>query len=221
MESTVIGMIQADHPDELGPWLSTIPGEGRQRESCPEVAVCSMGKRVYRERGGRWIHSLSATGLATEDWGANLITRVELCERLAQGAEIVIYLGHGRARGWSGYQALRWHHVTAHDAQGPITVMLAFACNTLTRHRGVVPFGTRYVESGRVAAYLGWAGSVRIEPGLRFADRVCTLLATRRLRTLAALLKQAVGGAQDPQERRELDGLRLIGYPFARLPMAG
>lgn len=215
---TVVGMVQADHPDDLRPWLMAIDAPDPGRSPQPEIAVCAMGKRVFRERGADWIRALSTTGLATEDWGAHLINRVELCQRLAKGAEVVVYLGHGRARGWSGYQALRWHHVTANKARIPIRVMFAFACNTLTRTRGVVPFGTLYVHSGRVVAYLGWAGSVQIEPGLRFADRLFRLLASGRTQTLSGLLRRAVGEVKDIQEKRELERLRLIGYPFARLP---
>ncbi|NIM92129.1 MAG: hypothetical protein GTO18_00225 [Anaerolineales bacterium] len=177
-----------------------------------------MGKRTYRERGANWIRELSESGLATEDWRASRLSREEVCERLAGGAGLVFYLGHGRARGWSGFQALRWHHVTAHTQKHPVGTVIAFACNTLTRTRGVVPFGTHYVTSGRVAAYLGWAGSMTIEEGLRFADRVCGQLVRGQASTVSQLLRAVVAKVEDPAERRELREMRLLGWPFAPLP---
>jgi hypothetical protein len=218
---TVVGLVQADHPDELKPWLSSLwslEASGAWRDSGPAVAVCAMGKRIYRERSADWIRELSESGLATEDWRASLLSREEVCGRLAGGAELVFYLGHGRARGWSGFQALRWHHVTAHAQKHPVGTVIAFACNTLTRTRGVVPFGVHYVMSGRVVAYLGWAGSMTIEEGLRFADRVCDQLARGREATVSQLLRAVVAKVEKPAERRELREMRLLGWPFARLP---
>lgn len=214
--TTVVGLVQANRPADLDGWLTA----RRRRASTParvEAAVCGMGKRVFAEVGQRWIDRLDHDGWAVADYRAQRMTKAELCGALASGPEIVVYAGHGRARGWAGYQALRWPNLEAVPVTRPTGLVIALACDTLTRSRGVVAFGSRWVASGRAAAYLGWCGSVRIEPGLRLADRMCELVAGRTASTPAALLRQLARATEDRAEARELRRLRLIGDPLADL----
>ncbi len=213
---TVVALVQANRPSDLENWLAA----RRDRALMPAdrtVAVCAMGKRLFTRVGDRWLNKLGLGGWSVADLRAERIARAELCDRLAQGPAIVVYAGHGRARGWSGYQALRWPHVEAVEAARPCGLVIALACDTLTRSRGVVAFGSRMVSSGRVGAYVGWCGPLHIEPGLAVADRMCDVLASGAAATPAALLRLVAHATTDKAEVQELARMRLIGDPLTPL----
>jgi hypothetical protein len=207
----VVGLVQANRPADLADWLAARRARTQARS---DVAVCSMGKRLFVDVAESWLDGLGGAGWSVEDWGARRISRVELCTRLAQGPPMVVYAGHGRARGWAGYQALRWHHIDEVPVSRPCGVVIALACDTLTRTRGVVAFGSRWVASGRAAAYIGWCGPLRIEPGMAIADRMCRVFAGGSAVTAADMLRHVARETIDPQEQRELGWLRLIGDPL-------
>ena len=75
-------------------------------------------------------------------------------------------------------------------------------------------FGSRWVASGRAAAYIGWCGPLRIEPGMAIADRMCRVFAGGSAVTAADMLRHVARETIDPQEQRELGWLRLIGDPL-------
>jgi hypothetical protein len=214
VRNTVVALVQANRPSDLERWLLA---RRALRTAERTAAVCSMGKELFMEVGDRWLVGLSGGGRSVDDWRARRITRAELCERLALGPGIVLYAGHGRGRGWSGYQALRWPHIEAVPETRPCGMVIALACDTLTRSRGVVAFGSRWVASGRVGTYVGWCGPLHIEPGLVIADRMCAVLASREASTPADLLRVVDRDTTDPAERRELRGIRLIGDPLTPL----
>lgn len=214
VRNTVVALVQANRPTDLEKWLLA---RRALRSAKRTAAVCSMGKQLFMEVGDRWLVGLRDGGRSVDDWRARRITRAELCERLSQGPGIVVYAGHGRGRGWSGYQALRWPHIEEVPARRPCGMVIAFACDTLTRSRGVVAFGSRWVASGRVGTYLGWCGPLHIEPGLIIADRMCDVLASGEASTPAEMLRVVARDTTDPAERRELRRIRLIGDPLTPL----
>lgn len=182
------------------------------------IAVCAMGKRPFGATAARWITELGATGAVVHDHRAHVCTRQPVISDLCGAADIVIYLGHGRTRGWSGYQTIRAHHVDAvARSDRPIDAVLAFACSTLAR-RGTEPsFGEHLVESGRTRAYLGWNGELPFDAGLRLADRFISLLATANDHTIGSLLDSVADSPLDDHERQLLDSCRIIGDPTAPL----
>jgi hypothetical protein len=214
VRNTVVALVQANRPTDLEKWLRA---RLALRTAERAAAVCSMGKQLFMDVGDRWLVALGSGGWSVEDWRAPRISRAELCERLALGPGIVVYAGHGRGRGWSGYQALRWPHIEAVPVTRPCGLVIALACDTLTRSRGVVAFGSRLVASGRVGTYVGWSGPLHIEPGLVLADRICDVLAQGETSTPADLLRVVARETTDPVERRELRRVRLIGDPLTPL----
>lgn len=88
------------------------------------IAVCAMGKDVYLERAGRWIGRLRAAGCDVADLRASVVDRAGLLDALDGGPGLVLYVGHGRSRGWAGYQTVRWAHLAARPATRPIAVVM-------------------------------------------------------------------------------------------------
>lgn len=178
-----------------------------------------MGKDVYLDAAGRWITLLRQRrpDLRVRDLRASKVGRAELVAALLRGPQLVVYLGHGRARGWSGYQGVRWHHLDTSAPIQPVGVVIALACDTLAPGRDGIGFGERWVRSGRASAYVGAAGSIDIADGLALSARLVERLASGRDSDIGALLAAI---ADNGQSSRALARLRLVGDPRARLASA-
>ncbi len=190
-------------PDPDAPWL-----------------VTAMAKDAFLEPTEGWAPRLAAGGRKVSDLRADRARRSDLMEALRKGPAVVLYAGHGRSRGWGGYQTVRWHHLEAGVAgTGPsVGVVIAFACDTLARTRNRVPFGSRMVASGIARAYLAPAGSVRTADAEALAQVVVELLAGERPPTLTHLMRaihHAVSTEADA--RRAWRRFRLVGDPTVSL----
>jgi hypothetical protein len=214
----VVGVVQADGPDELGPWLDAIrarrraAGVGAQR-----VVVGAMGKDRYLDTAGSWVGELEAAGVAVDDLRADRVRREVLCEALAAGPAVAAYLGHGGDTGWGGYQTVRWRHVDAVTPRAPAGFVVGLACSTLRRTRGVVPFGSRLVASGRACAYLGSVRQLANDDVERLGSAIVAELAAGRHADVASLLA-TVATTATPELAAVLDAFRLVGDPWTPLP---
>lgn len=216
--AVVVGLVQADAPDDLATWLSTTgANDQRERPAASPVVVAAMGKDLYLDLAGRWHGELVDAGIDAADLRADRTRREVLCDAIGTGPEVVLYVGHGRARGWAGYQAMRWHHIEAVTPSARCGLVLAMACSTLSRTRGVVPFGSRFVSSGRAGAYLGAVGAITNDDGRRLVDLIVTALASGRHPDIASLLTD-VATDLDPDLTPVLSAFRLIGDPLQPLP---
>jgi hypothetical protein len=152
------------------------------------------------------------------DWRADRVSRSGLAERLATGPTLALYVGHGRAHGWSGYQTFRWGDAAAEPQRRPTGTVVALACDTLTRHRMVVPFGVRLVATGRACTYLGVAGSLPTTAAETLARVVGDCLVTDAPTTVGALVQAVddrLAGTDETAARRAFSAFRLVGSPLA------
>lgn len=216
-----VGVVQADRLEDLTDWLGAIRTRRRSRAADGgAVVVAAMGKDRYLDVAGAWAARLEAIGSAVHDVRADRARREALCAELGAGPDVAIYLGHGSDVGWGGYQTVRWRHIAAVPKVAPAGVVIAAACATLRRTRGVVPFGTRLVSSGRVAAYLGAVRLLTNEAVERLGDAIVTELASRRHHDVASLLA-AVATDADAELAAVFDAFRLVGDPCTPLPVGG
>ena len=214
-----VGVVQADAPAALAPWLAAVGDATPAVDESPRRAVLAMGTNRCLDLGRAVLERLAdADDADVLDWRADRLSATALAARLASGPTLAAYVGHGRARGWSGYQAFRWHHVAAEPQRRPTGTVVALACDTLTRHRMVVPFGVRLVADGRACAYLGVAGSLRTTTAERLAAALADCLVDDCPPTVGDLLRgvdASLARADDTDARRALAGFRLVGSPFA------
>ncbi len=219
-----IGLVQADRAEQLGPWLQAVAVR-RRDNSESRWATMAMNKELYLQWGRRFAGWLK-TGAAGRQvrvvsWLADMVPRDKLCKLLATGPCLAVYSGHGRARGWSGYRALRWHHITAVKPERPCGTIFGLACDTLKRTRGIVPFGCRWVEEGRACAYVGSVARLGIKANEALARILGEILARGRCRTVGQLLSAVDNCLTQRSElsdaRRALATYRLIGHPLQEL----
>lgn len=212
----VVAFVPADGPEDVAGILGTGTPDGQ----APWV-VAAMAKDVFLAPTEPWAGTLAAGGRSVRDLRADRARRSDLLDALGSAPTVVLYAGHGRARGWGGYQALRFHHLDALAGAGagarrPIGLVIAFACDTLARPRGRRAFGVRLVTAGITTAYLGPARSVRTADVRDLADIVVHLLATTRPATAGHLVRavdDAVAGHDGAA--RAWRTCRLVGDPRA------
>lgn len=224
IQGLTVGIVQASSLAELAPWLNAVGG---RCDTPPVWATMAMGQDFYLALGGGLAEDMrrgaAGSNLNVEDWRADRLSRAELCASLARGPRLAVYVGHGRASGWSGYQALRWRHVAAAPLVGPAGLIVGFTCDTLKYDRGTSPFGCRWVREGRAAAYLGATNAVISEAGARLVEAFGGLLAERRFGTIGALLsalnRRLAEDRALADARHAFRAFRLIGHPL--LPIDG
>lgn len=212
-----VGVVQADAPADLAAWLAAVRASAPAAAEPPRRAVLAMGKDRFLELGGEVLARLADAGEPI-DWRADRVSRTGLAARLATGPTLALYLGHGRARGWSGYQAFRWGEIETEPQIRPTGTVVALACDTLTRHRMAVPFGVRLVAAGRACSYLGAAASVRTTAAETLARTLADCLAEDTPATVGDLLRGVstrLERAGETAVRRDLSRFRLVGSPFA------
>lgn len=143
-------------------------------------------------------------------WTADLYDRDELVHKLATNpVELAIYLGHGRAYGWSGYRGLRWHHLEAHAPKHPIGGLISISCNNLA-------FGRKLLEEGRVGAFLGSEEALPVAPSFRLIDLLGEVIASSKPLTFGALytdISQAVRSLDRPEVTGTWEAMSLLGNP--------
>ena len=182
-----VGLLLSDHPSDLACWLHALSKEESRNSTS---AVLSMNASSYEHRGrlfASWLRSVECGRTVT--WFSDTVTRKELCKRLAKGLNIVVYVGHGRARGLSGYMGLRWRHVVEVPKGIPVGAFICFACDTVKRERGCIPFGCKWVMAGRALAYVGSVEEVSVRANARLVDVFGTVLGSSCVDNLGCLLK--------------------------------
>ena len=214
-----VGLLFSDRPLDLTPWIRALQDD---RKGPPTWAVLSMNRKDYLWRGrlfAHWLRGTKRSGVKT--WLGDATTRYELCEHLAQGPRLVVYFGHGRARGLSGYFGLRWHHVSDTAQAAPIGTFFCFACNTLKHERGQPPFGRRLVMEGRAVAYFGSVDAVSTGANSSLAQvfgSVFKLGQADNIGTLLKLVRRQIHADSSYKSALEaFQTYRVIGNPLHRL----
>lgn len=214
--NTPAGIVQADHAVDLNPWFKAMrarPETGRNTV----WAVLAMGKNIYLRLGRRITDNLKSADQSVEvsDWLADQYDRDQLCMKLSNGPDLVLYLGHGRTRGWAGYQTIRWRHI-AGQLEKPAGIVVAFACRTLSRQHNRIAFGSRWILEGQARTYVGSIADLPIKESSRLAEIFAMQIPCAN--TIGDLMVRTgrIVGRRSP-EGRALASFRIIGDPMCSL----
>ena len=75
--------------------------------------------------------------------------------------DIVLYFGHGRSRGWSGYRGIRWHHIKKTIQEEPnVGSVISMTCDNLKFENNKIPFGVKWVKDKKAYSFFGATDSV-------------------------------------------------------------
>lgn len=211
-----IGVVVSRRLEDLLPWL-----DGLRRSPPPHsCVVLSMRHRSYAALAARFAGWLRGGGSRNvKELMATLVDRELALEGVGARCAVAVYVGHGRSTGLTGYLGVRWHHVEASTHSAACGAFLCFACDTLKRNGPTLPFGLRWIVSGRANAYLGSVCAVSVAANRRFCELVGERIATPGRLTLAGLVADAWRAA----EQRGGDALlgassyRVVGHPLQRI----
>lgn len=214
---TPVGVVTTGSPVGIADWLEVARPPYRHARSW---AVMAMGKDEYLAPAAELHGQLQGAAvtnnaeIVVEDWRASRCSRTGVCARLADGPALGIYLGHGRSRGWAGYQAVRWDHVDGVPRRRPVGALFSLACDTLTTpETGGQSFGERFLHSGRAVSVLGAVGDVESDEVVALAGTIGSVASEEDPRTIGELLRSV---HQRPGREGRLDRLndyRLLGLP--------
>lgn len=161
-----VGLVFADDAKELVEQLSaTSPSE-----TTPLRAVLAQWDENYLPLGHLWLRALRKNAMgATGDWMANKIGGPRLCRRLAKGARLCVYFGHGHHDGIAGYHGVYIDDILAEPCRGHVETFLSFSCQHLAQPNGQPCIGRELVRTGRVRAFWGAVGHVATEANRELA----------------------------------------------------
>ncbi len=164
-------------------------------------------------RAVRWAQQYGRAGQVWH-WTADRLSRPDMLAGLRVGPALAIYFGHGRPRGWAGYQGVR-----AEDFSDPWTepmgALLALCCENASRHRTGLSFAERVVLAGACGAMLAAVTKTKHEDNRRWGPALCGAWTAGSAPTLAGL----VAAADVPAALRACTPYRFIGDPL--MPLAG
>lgn len=205
-----VAIVQVGHNAAVGNY------RGSPDAAAPWV-VAAMAKDVFLKPTDQWAHNLAVGGRRVLDLRADRARRDDLLQALNAGPRVVLYAGHGRNRGWAGYQALRLAHFAIPERSTParaVGLVIAFACDTLTRTRSRVPFGSELVQRGIARAYLGAADMIYTADAEALSAVMIRVLVNDKPTTVFELM-QIVDSRMDaePAAQAAWQKFRLIGDP--------
>lgn len=217
-----VGWYHYHHPKEIPQLLE------RLRTPPPalngSMTTLAMWDDFYLKWGER-VHRAAQKGYAKAAvpprfLPANLTSREALVQQLVDvPSRLLLYMGHGRSRGWSAYLGLRLHHLLPSKTP-PIGSVIAMTCDNLKFERGLSPFGVQWVEIGHCYAYLGAVDALQVAP----MEVICSYLemlileqAATTIGELMTLIHQKVQALDDEAVTTCWQQLRLAGHPFTPL----
>ena len=182
-------------------------------------AVLAEWDERFLSLGRRWLRFFREDRhCPARDWMATRIGAATLCRRLASGARLCVYFGHGRPEGFSGYHGLYCDEILAQPMRMPVDTFLSFACDHLTQPGNRPSFGRRLWEGGRVRAFWGAVGRVETSGNRKLAALGLEVLRCDAPTTVAQWLCSLHVRTQNSGHRpakRAWSMYRLVGDPEA------
>ena len=191
-----------------------------------EFVVLAMWKNFYLNLGNEIYQTLikgfSKKGFVVNKWFADEVSRDELvCLLSERKIGLLIYLGHGRSRGWSGFRGLRWHHLKSKKIdENPIGIIISMTCDNLKFDRNKIPFGVKWVLENRASAFFGATDSVKIIPMKKICNLLASLFSKGKVDTIGKLivsLNEELSKTQDAEIKNCWSKFRLIGNPLIQI----
>lgn len=211
------GFVPAKNGKELRNWLDSL----KHTEGSSNVfSVLSMWKDFYLKWADLYASSLdagySSNGNRIVKWYADELLADDVSASLASGPSLAIYLGHGRSRGWTGYRGLRWHHIENQKKYVPLGVLMSITCKNLLIEHNQVPFGMKWIISGRARTFIGAVHDVKINPLIKISHKFTEIFRKGKHNSVSGILREMDRDIKSSGNRDMItcwNRFRLIGDP--------
>lgn len=219
-----IGLLYYQNKEEIPDLINSVKHFDDTHDK--EFAVLAMWKNFYLSLGNMIYLNLkngfSKKGLTVNKWFSDETSRDQLVSLLSERQiGLLIYLGHGRSRGWSGYRGLRWHHLKPKVIDAlPIGVIISMTCDNLKFEKDQIPFGVKWVIEKRAHSFFGAVESLKILPLKKICDLLAKIFSTGKINTighLIVLLNKEISESSDTEVRESWSKFRLIGNPLIQI----
>lgn len=210
-----VALMFADEAEELAEqWMAPSP-----LQSTPLRAVLAQWDADYLPLGHLWLRAFRKNAMgATGDWMANKIGGPRLCRRLARGARLCVYFGHGHHDGIAAYHGVYFDDVLAESSRSCVETFISYSCQHLAQPNGRPCFGRELVRSGRVRAFWGAVGHVDTEANRELARLGIQTLLTPEVICVADWIQNMdtrVHATKNRSLRSAWRLYRLVGNPQA------
>lgn len=151
-----VGLLFSDDAEWVRAYLAAGAGTPPGRI---ERAVLAQWQDEYLDSGRYWLRRLRDLPDARAlNWMGDRVGADTVCRRMASGARMCAYFGHGHPEGLSGYHGLYYPEVLQHAVRRPVESFVSFSCRQLAQPANRPCFGRVMVEQHRVRAF--WERSI-------------------------------------------------------------
>ncbi len=207
---------------DLSNWINAL--KTHPKSEFNRAVVLGMMKPFYLKWGDKIYRSLQQARYQhdnIEKHLADTTTKNELSEHLSEGHSLVIYIGHGRSRGWSGYRGVRWKDIEKVEQKKPIGNILSLSCSSLKQDKEFsLPFGLQWIMEGRCCTFIGTWDAVKIRPLVAITELLLKSMSNSEIQRIDELIlhvnKQIID-LNDSDVSLNWSKFKLIGNPFQSL----
>lgn len=189
-----------------------------------KALILGMMKPFYLKWGNKIYTILKDERFKQNNIGKHLAdttTKIELSKYLSKGSRFVIYVGHGRSRGWSGYRGVRWKDIEQFEQKQPIGSMISLSCSSLKNDKEFsIPFGLQWVMEGRCCSFIGTWDSVKIKPLAEITNILLNSLTNCQVKNVYDLIQsinKQILELNDSEVMVNWSKFRLIGNPYQNI----
>lgn len=194
-----------------------------QRAASGEIYTLAMWKDFYMQLAEEISTRLEESSLEVSRHFADETSQEELVDLLTSNPckNLVMYFGHGRSRGWSGYRGIRWSHFQPVIQERPMVGnLISFTCDNLKSEHNRIPFGVQWVLEGKAHSFFGTTDSVKIFPMKRICHMTADLISQGSCQNIGELVV-GIDKQIKKIDRQDLSEcwskFRLIGSPMTTL----
>ena len=207
-----VGWLPVRNAETLSRFISTASAVQKRKKKRITIGLLS-------QRNSRYLHvadkleqelKLQSKEITSFRWTSELVFPEDMMAGINCGLGAVIYLGHGRPIGWSGYFGIRMNHFMDFSNE-PAGSVIALCCHTANRRNVGISFSENLVMEGIAASAFGAVKATLYTDNTRWAVNVCQSLA-KGITTIGELIADAA-----PINHSSVNSYRLIGDPLAPL----
>ena len=124
------------------------------------ISILAQWNPHYIKLGTAWINALKTnSSIHVNNWMADKVGKSKVLDHLKKGAQVCIYLGHGRPQKIVGYHGISAQEISQLNNKNlitcPIACFLSFSCYHLHSNTQQASFGEILVKSNKVTTFFG------------------------------------------------------------------
>lgn len=206
-----IGLVPYYNKETLAKFISTTCLVHRRKKSKINVTLLSQRLPRYLTVAQKVHTQLSLNkNIKSINWVGDVIYREDVLYGINTGSALSIYFGHGRAKGWVGYNGVQIQELKLYQDK-PNAAILSLCCETASRRRVQFSFCEQLILNGISAVSMGAINKTLFTNNTRWAISISNEL-QNELDTIGDLIVKAKPSNEDAWKH-----YRLFGDPTIKM----